>query len=267
MRWRRAGWTTIGLAAVVAGCARPVVEPSAAPAPGAVSRVVGRSVEGRAIEMTILGSPRPVPCDDGRTAASPAGMAAGSTVLLIGSIHGDEPSGTPLLAALVEHLAARPTLVEGRTVLVIEVANPDGLARNRRTNAHGVDLNRNVDGASWRPGRARGAAPVSEPEAAALMEVIERWRPDRVVSIHQPLACIDYDGPAGGLAGAMGEACGLPVRRLGALPGSLGSYVGRGLGRPIVTMELPAAARRLDREALWRRYGPALLVAIGYEGG
>ena len=78
----------------------------------------------------------------------------------------------------------------------------------------------------------------------------------------QPISCIDYDGPAEELARAMAAVCGLPVRKLGVRAGSLGSYAGVDLGIPIITIELPGSASRLDADELWQRYGAALEAAI-----
>ncbi len=183
-------------------------------------------------------------------------------VLFLAAIHGNERAGTPLLRRLARHLRAHPDLLDGRTVLLVPEANPDGAARRRRYNARGVDLNRNFPSAN-RVSRPRyGGAPLTEPEALALAGLIDRRRPDRIVSLHEPLACVDYDGPGKALAGRLAEACGLPLRRLGGQPGSLGSYVGETLGIPIVTLELPPVARTLDADRLWKRYGAALLEAV-----
>jgi protein MpaA len=112
-----------------------------------------------------------------------------------------------------------------------------------------------------------GGAPLTEPEALALAGLIDRRPPDRIVSLHEPLACVDYDGPGEALAGRMAGACGLPLRRLGGKPGSLGSYAGETLGIPIITLELPPLARTLDADRLWDRYGAALLEAVVERGG
>jgi protein MpaA len=84
-----------------------------------------------------------------------------------------------------------------------------------------------------------------------------------VISIHQPLACVDFDGPAEGVAAAMAAACGLPLRQLGSRPGSLGSFVGVTLQRAIVTLELPRDAGD-DGAALWDAYGGALQAALRF---
>ena len=207
------------------------------------ARVAGFSVEGRPIDYRVWG--------DGD-----------QRVLIIASIHGDEPAGTPLVKRLEREMGHDPDLLAGRTVVIVPVANPDGYRAGRRRNANGVDLNRNFPAENFRHGRGRGTGPLSEPESRALHDVITRWRPDRIVSIHQPLACIDWDGPGRELARTMGEVSDLPVRRIGGRPGSLGSWVGATLGVPIVTLELPGGAQRLDQDELWNRYGPVLIAAI-----
>ena len=60
----------------------------------------------------------------------------------------------------------------------------------------------------------------------------------------------------------MAEASGMRVNRLGARPGSLGSYAGKELGIATITLELPSRANRLDEDDLWQEYGPMLLAAI-----
>jgi len=216
---------------LVAGCAAS----RAKPAPGPI--VAGYSHEGRAIEVRVLG--------DGERA-----------VLILATIHGNEAAGTPLVRRLAEHLAARPHLLDGRRVVLVPVASPDGYAHGTRRNAAGVDVNRN-----FKTKNSRARTPLSEPESRAIVALLERYRPAAVVSIHQPLNCVDYDGPAAGLARSMAAAGDLSVRKLGARPGSLGSYVGLELGVPIVTVELPRSASRLTHDELWERYGEMLLLA------
>jgi protein MpaA len=213
----------------------------------AVQSVIGRSVEGRDIECMTIGR-------------------GAMTVLLIATIHGDEPAGTPLLQRLEREAAANPRWMHDRTIVLVPLANPDGFAARRRGNMRGVDLNRNFPADSFTSRRRHGAEPLSEPESRALHDLIIGQQPQRIISLHQPLACIDYDGDAAALAHAMADACAaphrLPVRKLGAYPGSLGSFAGEDLGIPIITVEFPASASGLNHEELWTRYGPMLLAAI-----
>jgi len=207
--------------------------------------VIGKSVENRPIECLTFG--------DG-----PDG------VLIIATIHGNESAGTPLLERLAEHIDARPEWIAGRRIMLVPVANPDGYAMHIRHNVRGVDLNRNFPASNWKNSYGHGTIALSEPESAALHDLLESTRPKRIVSLHEPYGCIDYDGPAEDLARAMAAACNLPVKKLGGRPGSLGSYAGEKLGIPIITVELPESAGHWEGEALWDRYGKMLLEVITY---
>ena len=186
------------------------------------------------------------------------------TILIIGGIHGDEPAGVELCRRLCAYLEEHPDELAGIRVIVVPAANPDGLAAGRRPNARGVDANRNFDARNRTEGKVHGPAPLSEPESRFIVTLITHYLPARIVSIHQPLTCVDYDGPARRLAEATSKACGLPVRKLGARSGSLGSYAGVDLGIPTITLELPHSASKLTPEALWDLYGEALLVPIRF---
>jgi len=184
--------------------------------------------------------------------------------LILATIHGNEPAGTPLVRRLTSHLQQNPDVLSGRKVVIMPVANPDGMAHNSRYNINGVDLNRNFATANRSNSARHGYKALSEPESRAIASVIRQHCPDRIVSIHQPLACIDYDGPAWSLTNQLAKQCDLPIKKLGARPGSLGSYAGLSLQIPIVTLELPGSADRLSRESLWQQYGPALVSAVTY---
>ena len=204
-------------------------------------RTIGRCVEDRPIDALVRGA------------------LDGPCVLLLATIHGDEPAGTPLLRRMAALLERDPDLAHDKRVVLVPVANPDGFAARRRTNVNGVDLNRNFPAENFRPTARHGAAPLSEPESRALHELILREDPVRVVSIHQPTRQIDWDGDGEALARRMAELCPLPARRMGSRPGSLGSWVGLTLDRPILTVELRRGDERLSDDALWDRYGAALL--------
>jgi len=177
-------------------------------------------------------------------------------VLVIGGIHGDEMSSS----ALVFHWIGLATTPPADMPLpvhwrFIPSLNPDGLfARpSRRTNANGVDLNRNFPTPNWSrdarmywekrtrkdPRRWPGAKPLSEPESRFLHDQMDTFKPNLIVSVHAPYGVLDFDGPS------------VPPSRLGRLyldqvgifPGSLGNYGGIHKGVPVVTIELPFAAR------------------------
>ena len=185
-------------------------------------------------------------------------------IFILATIHGNESAGTPLVRRLIRHLQQNRELLTGRTVVLLPVANPDGLANGTRFNARNIDLNRNFIAANRRGDVQGGPDALSEPEARAIHQLIQQYSPNRIVSIHQPLACIDYDGPGQQLANHMAQYCDLPMKKLGAMPGSLGSYAGMTLGVPIITLEMLNNDSDLDSESLWRKYGRALLAAITY---
>lgn len=243
------GWLASTGAIALVGCqvaprtggARGVDAATAAPP----TFSIGDSVEGRPIECQVFGSGPDV-------------------VLILGSIHGNEPAGAVLVRRLAAALQHQPSLLAGRTVVLVPVANPDGLAHGTRTNARGVDLNRNFPADNWSSRGQHGSSALCEPESRALHALIEARHPTRIVSVHQPLTCIDYDGPARDLAFVMSEAGGLPVRRLGGRPGSLGSYAGHTLKIPIITVELPRRSPAPPDELLWSQYGRMMLAAVCY---
>ena len=236
---------------VLAGCREPALYPQFVTVPHPSTallvqhHIVGRSVRNRSIMTQVFGRGPDV-------------------ILVIATIHGNEPAGTPLLRTLAQHLKDHPHLFTGRTIVLLPVANPDGMAANTRLNANGVDLNRNFATANRINSASFGRSALSEPEARVIKQLIRQYAPDRIVTIHQPLACIDYDGPARAITARMAQHCDLPVKKLGARPGSLGSYAGLTLGIPIITFEMRTNDSQLPPQSLWRKYGNALLAAITY---
>jgi len=186
------------------------------------------------------------------------------TILIVGGIHGNEPAGSELAKQLCVYLESDTELLAARRVVVVPAANPDGLSRNQRTNAHEVNLQYDFLTRNWEPTTYYDIKLFPEPETQFIATLIQQYHPDRIVQIHQArfFSCIDWDGPARNLANAMAQACELPLRKLGAVRGSLGSYAGVDRCIPTITMELPASDTQLPPEALWQRYGSALLVAI-----
>lgn len=221
----------------------PPLELPPVEAPPAKHRLVGRSVQGRPIMIQTLGDG-----DD--------------TVLVMATIHGSEPAGTPLVNHLIDHLRQNRNLLEGRRVVFLPVTNPDGLAAGTRENIRRIDLNRNFEAANRVDDETNGLRPLSEPESRVLQNIIKEYSPSRIVTIHQPLNCIDYDGPGRALATRMAQYCDLPVKKLGAKPGSLGAYSGDSLGIATITLELPGEASKDSQQVLWDKYGKALLAAI-----
>jgi beta-N-acetylhexosaminidase len=178
------------------------------------------------------------------------------TVLVVGSVHGEEPGGHAVIRAL------RARRVPGAiTLYTVRTANPDGLARGTRTNARGVDLNRNFAHA-WRlSGRGRfygGPKPFSEPESRALRKLILRVKPDVTVWLHQPYGIVvDTPGARKATLRAYAKRVGLPLRALPRYPGTAVGW--QHAVRPddeAFVVELPAGA---VSAATARRHAAAIL--------
>ena len=187
------------------------------------------------------------------------------SVVLLASIHGTEVVGTSLFNRLIDEFEVHPEWFEGRTVYLVRVTNPDGVVQGIRGNSENIDINRNFPTNNFGRGWFNGEAPLSAVEATKLMEFFLAVRPSRVMTIHQPLNGIDYDGPAKVLAQELSEVSGIRIHRLGSRSGSMGSFVGKELNIPIITLEIPGYADERSPDWLWTRYGDVLHAFIVYE--
>jgi len=192
-------------------------------------------------------------------------------VIILGGIHGDEPSSAWVANAFAVSLN-RHRVPANITLVIMSRVNADGLSVGTRANWVGVDLNRNFPSKTWRPD-SRGARyypgekALSEPETVALVELIKQWRPALIISIHAPLNCINWDGPAEDAARAMARAS---VSRLCKdigykTPGSLGSYSGEDLNIPTVTLELddPLGSGKIRTQGLLALRAALKFVSLG----
>ncbi len=187
--------------------------------------------------------------------------------LVVAGVHGEEPETTVILSRALRCLEAVP-----KSAACVLAANPDGLFLGTRGNAAGVDLNRNFPSSNWQPDPVgyrwhidepdaepveirTGNEPASEPESRALLDLIERLQPERVIALHAPLSCVD--DPDDSAAGRwLAERAGLPlVTEIGyPTPGSMGSWaMERGLSW--ITWEFP----KQSMEDLSPAYVPLLV--------
>ncbi|MBC8132516.1 MAG: DUF2817 domain-containing protein, partial [Deltaproteobacteria bacterium] len=171
------------------------------------------------------------------------GLNPARGLLLVGGVHGDEPSSVEALLELGRRFSS--SAIPHPEVLIIPALNPDGLVVGRKNSASDVDLNRNFPARNFTtahaPGYNPGPAPLSEPETSFLARIIDEHGIDAVVAVHAPFACVNFDGPALVWADAVAAASGWPVREnIGyPTPGSLGSWLGLDRNLPILTLELP----------------------------
>jgi protein MpaA len=183
--------------------------------------LLGRSVQGRAITAVEVGDP------------------AGTTVLVVGCVHGNEPAGIVVARRLAQLSPARLDL------WIVPDLNPDGRAAGTRGNAHGVDLNRNFP-FRWRFRRgvfASGPRPLSEPEARIAYRLILRLRPRVTIWFHQHLNLVWASGGDLALERRFARLSGLPYHRLPALGGSAIDWQNHRLaGTTAFAAELPPGA-------------------------
>jgi Penicillin-insensitive murein endopeptidase/Zinc carboxypeptidase len=165
------------------------------PGDGVRSEQVGESTRRQEIRAFTFGSGRP-------------------RILVVGSVHGNEPAGTVVATRLLHVRAPK----QG-SLWVVQDLNPDGHATKRRANTRGVDLNRNFPG-TWRRLATSGAAPASELETRVAMELIRRLRPDVTIWFHQPQALVRASGPSVRIARRFARLAGMRFRRLPWPPGS-----------------------------------------------
>jgi protein MpaA len=193
-------------------------------------------------------------------------------LLIFAGIHGEEPETTYALSRALRQLTAPP-----EHCAVVLAANPDGLVRGTRGNARGVDLNRNFPSRDWQPNPVThrstiedvsdirlspGTSPGSEPETQSLLALIGDLKPEVVIALHAPLACID-DANGSPLGQRLAQRTGMPfVRDVGyPTPGSFGSW-GMDHGVLVITYEFPLAAT----EVLMRDHVPVLVELLTRSG-
>ncbi len=205
-------------------------------------------------------------------------------ILLVGGVHGDEYSSFSLLFRWLERLDQREEHM--RHWRLLPAVNPDGLLGQspaQRTNANGVDINRNFASSDWEhkakdywrnkagadPRRNPGEYASSEPETQWLSELVTQWQPDVIISVHAPYGILDFDSPQAVHAHlscttvpcqtirieAPDKIGFLHLDTLGTYPGSLGRFAAHNHHIPVLTMELPHAGimpSEAQLDALWQ---------------
>lgn len=225
------------------------------------ARVGGLSVKGKPLVYFDLGDPK-----------------AENTTLILSMIHSDEI--TPLYVGIktIFWISKRIKAIPNTRLIIAPLVNPDGfyLDKPTRTNARGVDLNRNFHTSDFKENaikiwkhryggikrRFPGEEPHSEPETLFQRHLIFKFRPSKILSIHAPLNFMDYDGPnvlsLKRFPKEYVKEC-LKLRSKvdavsgGFFVGSLGNYAGQERGIPTLTLELPSANPRLA-EKYWDKF-------------
>ncbi len=130
------------------------------------------------------------------------GVPDGTSILVIGVIHGDEDAGMAVM-----DLLRTMELTEKVDLWLVPTMNPDGQVARIRQNANGVDLNRNFS-TRWNPvgslgyWQYSGPSPGSEPEVQAMERLGNFIKPEIVIWYHQDYFRIS---PSSGREGAIRE--------------------------------------------------------------
>jgi hypothetical protein len=180
--------------------------------------------------------------------------SAASTLLVVGSMHGNEKGGLKVTS----RLRATDLSGQGLDIWTIDTINPDGHVRSRRGNLRRIDLNGNFPTTGWKQ-RFRGQdtyggpRAASEPETRAMMKAMRTIRPEQVVVFHQRINAIDcppYRPRA--MTTRLRELTGYRIRCLPVNHGNLTAWANsRYDWTTTLTFELEARppAARLDRVA------------------
>lgn len=222
--------TAIALGAVIAA--------GLPPAPLAIAAVSETIVIGRS------GQDRPI------VARRVGPVDAPTVIVVLGQMHGDEPAGR----RVVEQLE-RAHVPEGVQLWLVRSINPDGQALRRRSNARGVDLNRNFP-SSWVRQSGSGRQAASEHETRAVMTWLTSIRPDALVSLHQPFGVVDVTHRRSRALGReLAARMGLPTERVGCpgrCHGTLTGWADETLSALAWTVELAPRPSTSDIQSVAR---------------
>lgn len=190
-------------------------------------------------------------------------------VMVLGSLHGNEPVAMYLAEQLARYIGNKPVVWKATSSLVVRNPNPDGVAKNTFTNNRGIDLNRNFPSGDFtashnhRSGQRAG----SEVETQIICRMMTDFSPTRVIHIKTSAdnnGWVIYNKKAKSTALMMGDPQSLKPRELASLQltGSVESYVTNKQNLEMITLIVP---RNIDKETAWRIYREPLLTALTYQ--
>ncbi|WP_408096731.1 M14 family zinc carboxypeptidase [Peredibacter sp. HCB2-198] len=215
--------------------------------------------------------------------------AAANTTLVLCGVHGDEITPVKFCWDLMRELKSNHSFND-KMVVVAPLVSPDSFfkAKPTRTNAAGVDVNRNFPTADWKKEALKrwkdhykrdkrkypGPKAASEQETIFQMNLVKRYRPNKIITVHAPLTILDYDGPS--LKGSEGQSAkqlleqmsqksqGYKISNYPIFPGSLGNWAGKENRIPTYTLELPNTVPT-ETDRFWQLFGDAVIYAIEHK--
>lgn len=211
-----------------------------------------------------------------------------NTTLILCGVHGDEITPIKFCFDIINNLQNHPMDLKDNTLVIVPLVSPDSFIKENptRTNFKGVDVNRNFPTKDWDEfalsswknhygsdtRRYPGPHAMSEPETLFQVNLIKRFQPHKIISVHAPLTLLDYDGPrlTGKTTISLGEkllktmskkAFDYKIKNYPFFPGSLGNYSGNERHIPTYTLELPNSDFTRTDE-FWNLFKEAIRDAI-----
>jgi murein peptide amidase A len=221
---------------------------------------------------------------------------SGPTTLILSAVHPDEMTPIPMGFRLARYLKDHPEVYKGKyQVIIAPLVNPDGFIRNvpARTNANGIDPNRNFLTLDWYENSKKfwqgkkerrfrhfpGYFPNSEVETLFQMQLIEEFRPAKILTVHAPLGFLDYDAPPpqqskddfrlNALTRKLvdeisAKSDNYRVVNFSIYPGSLGNFAGHERNIMTITLELKTTdPKKVDE--YWQQFLPGILHSISFD--
>ena len=120
-------------------------------------------------------------------------------LFMFGSIHGNEMGSGKLMNALVDEIKKDPNLVgDDMKVIILPISNPDGYYdRIDKANANNVNINLNFPTKGWSKysdssvDNYAGEEPFSEPESRVIRDIVNKYKPRRMISFHAKGALVN----------------------------------------------------------------------------
>ena len=177
---------------------------------------------------------------------------------LMAGVHGDEVEGVYLLKNLFQWLQDDSQI--NAPFIIIPVLNVDGYRAGTRTNAHGVDLNRNLPSAHWVPEQREnkynpGPSPLSEPENKFLVRLFEKFPPKFILTLHSWKPMVNYNGDdCLKYAKILSDHNNYPLVadiEGHPTPGSLGEYGPEKYNSQVLTFEAPVLDDNNSLDQIW----------------
>ena len=188
----------------------------------------------------------------------------GPKALILGGVHGDEIEGVIAANALLDCFVQSFTYKLNLTI--VPLFNLDGVLLRQRKNLNQVDLNRNLPTNDWTSEVAQekyhpGIEACSEPENQALVEWLEKNKPDYVLSLHSWKPLLNVNGNCHSEAEVIKKFTGYEVKEsIGyPTPGCLGTYCGIERAMPTLTYEIE---RGLAAKSILDIHIPAILESL-----